>query len=84
MRLQTNSFRLKISNRQIFEVQKYALSFSPEIPVNSKVQGKVFGKVKKELTEKFFGGEFLILFGGSIYSLHVAKDRICVKAEYDG
>ncbi len=36
VRLQTNSFRIVNVNSAIQSVQKYSISFDPEIPVNSK------------------------------------------------
>ena len=51
MLLKANSYRLKVKHG--FEVQKYALAYTPEIPNNSKVSFKIMKSCREKLKEKF-------------------------------
>ena len=65
VKLQTNSFRIVNVNSAIQSVQKYSIAFDPEIPVNSKIQGKVLRSVKEEIIKDF---KLYIFCYGNIYT----------------
>ena len=69
MLLKANSYRLKMNAG--FQVQKYALAFTPEIPDNSKVSHKITKSCREKLKEKFVS---YMLHGNFLFSTAMYKD----------
>ena len=61
-------------------MQKYAITYTPDVPDNSKVGRKLTSLCKETLKEKF---ENYILWGNSLYSLMRVTDDIEEKVTHD-
>ena len=79
MHLKGNNYRLKMKND--FKVRKYAMSFTPEIPDNSKVIRYVTKACRDQIKEQF--GMYCV-HGINLYSLKLHQDPISLKGEVDG
>jgi len=79
MLLKANSYRLKVKNG--FEVQKYALAYTPEIPDNSKVSFKIMKSCREKLKEKFVS---YMPHGNFLFSTSMYPDVLEFDAEHDG
>ena len=78
VQLFTNNYKLILTGK---ELQKYAITYTPEVPDNSKVGRKLTSLCKETLKAKF---ENYILWGNSLYSLIRVADDIEEKVTHDG
>ena len=64
-----------------FDVNKYCMAFTPEIPDNSKVMNKVTRECRNQIKEKF---PTYMLHGNNLYSCNLYQDPLTFNTEYDG
>ncbi len=81
VKLQTNSFRFVNTNPSIKDVQKYSIQFTPTIPDNSRISGKILKGAREEINKDL---KFIMFCGGNIYSYTLMKDDKVYQSEHDG
>ena len=81
VKLLTNSYRLKMTYSNIQQIQKYSISFSPDIPTTSKVRGIVLRPLKQQLKEKF---QFYLSYQSNLFSQTLLSGDIELESEHDG
>lgn len=81
MQLLSNHYKFNINaaggSRSI---HKYAVKFSPELPDNSKINGRLVGKAREQLGVKL---PTYLHFGTSLYSVTMVQDDIKANVEWD-
>jgi hypothetical protein len=81
VRLQTNSFRFVNTNPSIKDINKYAVSFEPSVPANSRIDNKILKGVREEIKKDL---NFMMFCHGNLYSYTLMKDDKVYVTEYDG
>ena len=79
MHLKGNNYRLKMKGD--FKVRKYAMSFTPDIPDNSKMVNTVTRTCREKLKENF--GTYC-LHGINLFSVKLHQDPVEIETEHDG